>query len=169
MGKTVATESMRANDSSAEQVFRQYGDMVYRLAFARLRSRADADDVLQEVFLRYLRAAPACHDEDHRKAWLLRTTINCCHTLAGSAWRRHTAALPDTVVAAPTEPSGVYEAVMSLPANYRTVVHLYYYEDYAVAEIAALMGRKEATVKTWLHRARARLRDLLKGEFDDVS
>ena len=149
---------------SAAAVLSRYADMVYRLAFARTKSRYDADDILQEVFLRYIRSAPDFQDEEHRRAWLIRTTINCSKTLLMSAWFRKTVPMDDTLVAEMQETGEVYDAVLRLPKTYRTVVHLYYYEGYSVAEIGSLLDFKEATVKTRLHRARALLRDTLKGE-----
>lgn len=149
---------------SAAAVLSRYADMVYRLAFARTKSRYDADDILQEVFLRYIRSAPDFQEEEHCRAWLIRTTVNCSKTLLMSAWFRKTVPLDDTLVAEMRETGEVYDAVLRLPKAYRTVVHLYYYEGYSVAEIGGLLGCKEATVKTRLHRARNLLRDTLKGE-----
>ena len=149
---------------SAAAVLSRYADMVYRLAFARTKSRYDADDILQEVFLRYIRSAPDFQEEEHCRAWLIRTTVNCSKTLLMSAWFRKTVPLDDTLVAEMRETGEVYDAVLRLPKAYRTVVHLYYYERYSVAEIGGLLGCKEATVKTRLHRARNLLRDTLKGE-----
>ena len=90
--------------------------------------------------------------------------MNCSKTLLMSAWFRKTVPLDDTLVAEMRETGEVYDAVLRLPKAYRTVVHLYYYEGYSVAEIGGLLGCKEATVKTRLHRARNLLRDTLKGE-----
>ena len=149
---------------SAAAVLSRYADMVYRLAFARTKSRYDADDILQEVFLRYIRSAPDFQEEEHCRAWLIRTTVNCSKTLLMSAWFRKTVPLDDTLVAEMRETGEVYDAVLRLPKAYRTVVHLYYYEGYSVAEIGGLLGCQEATVKTRLHRARNLLRDTLKGE-----
>ena len=149
---------------SAAAVLSRYADLVYRLAFARTKSRYDADDILQEVFLRYIRSAPDFQEEEHCRAWLIRTTVNCSKTLLMSAWFRKTVPLDDTLVAEMRETGEVYDAVLRLPKAYRTVVHLYYYEGYSVAEIGGLLGCKEATVKTRLHRARNLLRDTLKGE-----
>ena len=143
------------------QVFLQYRHTVYRLAMARLGNTSAAEDIVQEVFLRYLRKAPAFHDEEHRKAWLLRVTVNCCRTAKTTAWARHTVPLEDTLTMETDEPSGVMEAVQSLPPAQRIAVHLYYYEGYAVKEIAALTRSRESTVKTRLHRAREALRHLL--------
>jgi RNA polymerase sigma-70 factor (ECF subfamily) len=148
-------------DLTVAQVFLQYRHTVYRLAMARLGNASAAEDVVQDVFLRYLRKAPAFRDEEHRKAWLLRVTVNCCRTAKTTAWARHTVPLEDTLTVEADEPSGVMDAVQSLPPAQRIAVHLYYYEGYAIKEIAALTRSRESTVKTRLHRARESLRQLL--------
>ena len=160
-------ETPHAYDA-VETVLQQYGPMVYRLAFSHTGCRADADDVFQEVFLRYIRYRVDYIDEEHRKAWLIRTTIHCSRTLLASAWYRHTVALPTDIRTEMPEKSEVYYAVAALPAKYRTVVHLHYYEGLSVREIGELTGQKESTVKSLLFRARKKLRDALKGDIADV-
>lgn len=144
---------------------RQYAPAVYRLAYARTGSRTDAEDVMQEVFLRLVRAGPAFDSEDHAKAWLLRVASNCACDLLRLPWKRREEPLEDDLPA-PEEPEAgsVTEAVLSLPARYRIPIHLYYYEDYSVAEIAKIMGKSEGTVKSRLFRARNLLRERLKEE-----
>lgn len=155
-----------------DALFTAYGNMVYRLALTRTRNPADAEDVAQEVFLRYLKASPEFASAEHQKAWLITVTVNCSKTLLGTAFRRHTVALD--AVAEPGEDGGmpdstVYDAVMRLPQKFRTAIHLYYYEDYSVKEIADVMQASESAVKSWLFRARTQLKKDLKGAFDDVS
>ena len=170
-GMSVNTESLRnarALNDSVDEILNRYASMVYRLAFARTKNRFDADDILQEAFMRYIRSTPDCQDEEHRKAWLIRTTINCSKTMLSSAWFRKTAPLDDTLFSEMKEHSEVYYAVLALPVQYRTVIHLFYYEEYAVADIAKLLDCKQSTVKSRLHRARNLLREKLKGETFDV-
>ncbi|MBM6887731.1 RNA polymerase sigma factor [Pseudoflavonifractor phocaeensis] len=150
-------------ETGLRQVMERYGDMVYRLALAQTHSSHDADDVFQEVFLRYLRAAPAFREEEHRKAWLLRVTVNCCKKLHGSFWRRHTVALSETLPAQNPEEGELLGLLEGLPPKYRAVLHLYYYEGYATEEIAAILGRSPGTVRSQLSRGRALLRDAWKG------
>ena len=153
---------------NADALFEAYADMVYRLAFLRTKSAADADDVLQEVFLRVLRAKPDWNDREHQKAWFLKVTINCSKSLLTSAWRRHTVPEDENLLTVMQTTTEVYPYVLALPVKYRTVVHLYYYEGYKVAEIAKMLGAGESTVKSRLFRARDMLREQLKGEFQDV-
>ncbi len=155
-------------EADAKALFDAYADMVYRLALVRTRSRADAEDVLQSVFLRYLRKPVEFNDKDHAKAWMLRTTIHCSITLLTSAFRRRTVPERDMAVPMPERDDEVYKAVLDLPGQYRTAVHLYYYEGYRIEEIAKMMGSRESTVKSWLFRARAQLHDKLKGVENDV-
>lgn len=153
-----------------ETVVRRYADMVYRLALVHLRSAADAEDVFQDVFLRYAEKAPDFRDEEHRRAWLLRVTLNRCRSHFRSPWFRRTAPLDEAAHAAAPAPdaSPVDEAVARLPARYRAVVHLHYFEDLSTEEIAGATGQRPSTVRSQLTRARAMLRDMLKGGFDDV-
>ena len=155
-------------NNDLDTLFQTYGDMIYRLALVRTRSVADAEDVVQEVFLRCLKSAPVFLSAEHQKAWLLKVTLNCSKSLLGSAFRRHSVA-EDAAgqLVSEDEPadSTVYDAVMRLPEKYRTAIHLYYYEDYAVKEIAQMMRTSESTVKSWLHRARGMLKEELGGEY----
>lgn len=144
---------------------REYAPAVYRLAYARTGSRADAEDVMQEVFLRLVKTKPVFDSGAHAKAWLLRVASNCASDLFRLPWRRREEPLTQDMTA-PEDPGpgSVTQAVLSLPARYRIPIHLYYYEGYSVAEIAGLMGKSQGTVKSRLFRARELLRDKLKEE-----
>ncbi|MDO4270232.1 MAG: RNA polymerase sigma factor [Eubacteriales bacterium] len=146
------------------------GDAVYRLALCRLGSRADAEDVYQEVFLRLLRDTTDFHDAEHMKAWLLRVTLSRCSDLRRSAWFKHTAPLEAAPDAAAPETDGhgeLWQAVGALPDDLRTAVHLHYVEGYGTEEIAAMVGCRPATVRTRLHRARKQLKLDLEGNDDE--
>ena len=153
---------------SPEALARRYAGDVFRLAYARTGSRADAEDIMQEVFVRLLRAGPDFADRAHARAWLLRVAANCANDWFRAPWRRREGPLTDSLPAPEHEDGGVVEAVLALPAKYRTAVHLYYYEELSVAEIAKITGKSESAVKSRLFRARAMLREALK-EDDDVS
>ena len=150
------------------ELARAYAPAIYRLASARTGSRADAEDIMQEVFVRLLRAGPDFADRAHARAWLLRVAANCANDWFRAPWRRREGPLTDSLPAPEHEDGGVVEAVLALPAKYRTAVHLYYYEELSVAEIAKITGKSESAVKSRLFRARAMLREALK-EDDDVS
>ena len=147
------------------QAVERWGDMVWRLALARTANVPDAEDVFQEVFLRFFRHEDELGSDEHRKAWLLRCTVNRANSLFSSPWRKR--ALPLEVAAqvgVEDEYREVYSAVLSLPARYRAVIHLHYFEGLSVAEIAGTLDLPEGTVKSQLSRGRAFLRDLLNEE-----
>lgn len=146
------------------QLVEMYASMIYRIAYTRMQNVTDAEDITQEVLLKYLKAGKTFRDEEHRKMWLIRVTVNTIKSSLTSAWRRHTVALDDV-----TEPS--YEAselpvlkekVEKLPERYRLPMYLYYYEELSVKEIAHVIKSTEGTVKSLLSRGRKMLRDELK-------
>ncbi len=159
-----------------EHILQKYSKMVYRLAYARTKSRADAEDLFQEVFLRCLKNNVHFNSDKHCKAWLIRTTVNCSKNLLTSAWFKRIVPMKNPLEDSAEsnegvpgeEKSEVFYAVLDLPEKYRMVVHLFYYEDYSVAEISEILSRKESTVKTQLYRARELLKQKLKGEYDYV-
>ena len=141
----------------------RWGDMVYRLALARTASVPDAEDVFQEVFLRYFRHEEKFQSDEHRKAWLIRCTVNRAKSLTASPWRRRTVPLEVAEeVGVEDDYREVYSAVLSLPGKYRAVIHLHYFEGLSVAEMAAALKSTEGTVKSQLSRGRALLREALK-------
>lgn len=151
-------------NESAEIVIQRYSDMVYRLAFARTGNKYDADEVYQEVFLRYVRKNPAFNSEEHRKAWLIRVTVNCCHKLSGSFWNRNTEPLREEIPFEGDLENTLYYELKRLPPKYREVIHLFYYEDMTTEEIAAALGVRSSTVRSQLTRARSMLKDIIKEE-----
>ena len=166
--------SLRANET-LEATLDVYGNMILRLAYSCLKSRDDAEDVLQDVMVKLLELNPKFESSEHEKAWLIRVTINLCRNRLRSPWRRHRE-LDEAVSvsgqpgwdAALGEKNAVMEAVMSLPEKYREVIHLFYYEDYSVAQIGQILKKNESTVRSLLYRARKQLKDLMKEgwEFD---
>lgn len=156
-------QSLRMDDCT-EKVIRYYADMVYRLAFARTGTKHDADDIFQEVFLRYVKKKPIFKDEEHRKAWLIRVTINCSNTFLSSLWRKKTQELTMDVIFESKESQDLYVEVKKLPPKYREVIHLFYYEDMSLEEISLTLNRKNSTVRAQLTRARGMLKKLLKEE-----
>lgn len=148
-----------------ETVFKRYADMVYRLAFVRTGNRSDSDDILQEVFLRYMKVWQKMKSEEHIKATLIRITVNCSNSLFSSAWFKKTAPLDENIsVTDNASLENTLSEVLKLPLKYRTVIHLYYYMGYSVAEIADLTKTNPSTVKTRLSRAREQLKKTLKEE-----
>ena len=164
--KMNSPEQLKLKDyATPETAFQKYADEVYRLAFVRTVSRSDSDDVLQEVFLRYMRVWGKMQSEEHVKATLIRITVNCSNSLLTSAWFRKTEPLYENIPAADGYSDGnALSEDLKLPVKYRTVIHLYYYMGYSVTEIAELTNTNPSTVKTRLSRARGRLKKALEAE-----
>jgi len=155
---------------SVDEAFQKYGDRIFSAAFSVCRNRADADDVVQDTLIRYYSLDKEFENEAHLKAWLIRVSVNRAKDISSSFWRRNTVEWEDTMdelaFEAP-EDSRLFEAVMRLPEKYRTVIHLFYYEDYAVEEIAAILRRPKGTVKSQLNRGRTLLKNMLQEEWND--
>ena len=151
-----------------EKALYQHANRVYRLALLQMKNKSDAEDVFQEVFLRLVQHQDKISDEEHLKAWLIRVTLNCCKKQFDSAWRRKTVSMEEQKEAGyeeEYEENVIYKEVQNLPEKYRTVIHLFYFEEYSVKEIGEITGQKESAVKTQLSRARGILKEKLKGEF----
>ena len=154
---------MALTEEQRTLVVNRWGDMVYRLALARTGCVPDAEDVFQEVFLRYFRHEERFHSDEYRKAWLIRCTVNRAKSLTASPWRKRIVPLETAEeVGVEDDYREVYSAVLSLPGKYRAVIHLHYFEGLSVAEIARMLQVPEGTVKSQLSRGRALLRDMLE-------
>ena len=151
----------------AERILEEYGNSILRWAYSYLHNMSDAEEVLQDTLLRFLKTAPDFENSAHEKAWLLRVAANLSKNRLDYNRVRAADALSDVLAAQKREDlSFVWEAVKALPVTCREVVHLFYYEGFSTAQIARLLGRKESTVRSDLHRGRIRLRELLKEAYD---
>ena len=146
------------------RILEKYADTVYRLAFSRTKSSYDAEDIMQNVFIKFIKCDVNFESDEHIKAWLIRVTINLSKNLLASAWFKRTTTLEDDIVVTLREESEVYRYVLDLPAKYRTVIHLFYYEDMSTASISEILNIKESTVRSQLHRARNMLKNKMKGD-----
>jgi RNA polymerase sigma-70 factor (ECF subfamily) len=158
------------------QVIDQYRDMVYGIALTHTRNRSDAEDVFQEVFLVYHRKQPSFREDERRKAWLITTALNCSRQLTANSWHRKVVPIheqnfdevtDETFRFRTDEQDAVFSALQELPSKYRTVLHLFYFEDMSLAQISAALDIEVGTVKVQLSRGRAQMRDRLKGEYFD--
>lgn len=138
--------------------------MVYRMAYSMLKNKYDAEDIHQEVFIKYLRKRPDFESIEHERAWFLRVTINLCKNFWKTAWRQKTVSIReiDLERTEETNEDEIIDIVKQLPQKYRLVIHLFYYEELSVNEISELLHIKASTVRTHLTRARARLKELWK-------
>lgn len=155
-----------------EEVIERYADMVYRLALLQVKKQTDADDIFQEVFIRLVSHIHKLQNWEHVKAWLIKVTINCSRKHFSRYSARNVFPMEEVTELSVTE-SGfawvegdgpVTAAVKRLPVKYRNIVHLFYYEELSVAEIAGITMQKETTVKSQLFRAREMLKGMLEGE-----
>ena len=150
-------------DERFTNLARRYMDTVFRVAFSYMKSRADADDITQNVLLKLYRREEEFESDEHLKHWLLRVTVNECKSAFRALWRHHediedyaeTLALPSK------EHSDLFDAVMNLPRKYRVAIYLFYYEGYTTREMGEILGLPETTVRTHLARGREKLRKIL--------
>ena len=171
------------SDAELTKAYQDYSDMVYRIALVQTKSRAQAEDIQQDVFMALVKYSDRIKNENHLKAWLIRVTQNACHKHYRSLWIKLTVLYDDALYkengndSSPEDPGGypgeedpdhpyddmVRETVEKLPENYRIVIHLFYYEEMSVREIAQTLKVSEQNVKTRLSRARDKLRQQLEG------
>lgn len=149
-----------------------YAGTLYRIACTYCRQHADAEDIVQTAFMKLYQTETEFQDEEHIKRWLIRVTVNEARNLCKSFWKKNVTSLESSGMIQPydfprPEYSDLYDAVLSLPGKYKIVVHLYYYEDYSVKEIAEILSLKETTIQTQLMRARKQLKIKLKEVWQD--
>ena len=154
------------NDFQARRLVNTYSDMILRISCHYLCRSCDAEDVCQTVFLKYLSSPGKFKNDQHEKAWIIRTTINVCKDILKSADRSKTVALDDSMGVCPPPEcrSDLMDAVKCLPENYRISIYLHYYEGYTAKEIGTLLGKRENTVCSYLTRGRKLLKRLLSDQ-----
>ena len=153
-----------------QEMVKKYADTVYRIAINYTKSGFDADDVVQNVFLKLYTQDKLAQDGEHLKRWLIRVSINECKNLLAAFWRKNVVSIEEEnyePVFSTPEKSDLYNAVMDLPIKYRIVIHLYYYEGYSSKEIASLLNIREQAVRTRLVRGRNMLKQQLKEVWQD--
>lgn len=154
-------------NQKAQGLLTSYGNRILRLAYSYLHNMEDAEEILQDTLLQYLKAAPVFENEAHEKAWLFRVAGNLSKNRISYNNVRSTDELKETLAAEEREDlSFVWEAVKELPVAYREVIHLFYYEGCSTGQIAAILQQKESTVRSRLMRGRERLKLILKEGYD---
>ena len=159
---------MRSEQETVKAIER-YADTVRRLCVIHLKNDADTEDIFQTVFLKYVLSSVSFENDEHEKAWFIRVTINACKDLLRSFFRAHTVSLdevPEQPAELPPDYRDVWDAVFSLPQNYRDVVYLHYFEDYTAPQISRILGKNVNTVYTFLTGSKRMLREKLGGEYD---
>ena len=155
---------------SVQELFEKYQDNLYIIAFNVCKNAEDAKDVVQDTFIQYYSAKKEFDNEQHIRAWLIRVAINKAKNVNSNFWRKNKMSLEDymeTLVFDTPQSEELFETVMHLPEKYRIVIHLFYYEDYSVHEIASILKLSESNVKVRLSRARTLLKEKLQEEWDN--
>ena len=161
---TVCTQDI--NDS-ATSILEEYGNDILRLAYSYLHNMSDAEDIVQDTLIQFLKTNPKTHSPQHKKAWLLRVAINLSKNKINYNNIRQTDELADHLVASNREDLAfLWDCVKRLPPKYRKCIHLYYYEGYSTIELSSLLQLKESTVRSTLKRGREKLKILLKEDFN---
>lgn len=159
-------EALHTNDY-LQRVVDKYSDMLFRITLLHLKNKSDAEDAAQDVFFKLVEKEHIFESDEHEKAWLIRVAINVCKDRLKSAWFRKTVVFEENLYNTTPEKKEVLSSVLELPVKYRSIVLLFYYENYSIAEIARIIGKKEATIGSQLHRARKLLKIKLEEDFDN--
>ncbi len=151
-----------------QELIECYQNNLYAVAFNVCKNAEDAEDVVQDTFIQYHTSKKDFENEQHIRAWLIRVTINKAKNMNHTFWRQNKMSLEDymeTLTFETPESEYLFETVMRLPKKYRIVIHLYYYEDYIIREIADILKISESNVKVRLSRGRMMLKESLKEEW----
>ncbi|MDD7429105.1 MAG: sigma-70 family RNA polymerase sigma factor [Oscillospiraceae bacterium] len=160
------------SDEYIRYILETYSAQIIRLCYTYVKNKEDAEDIAQDVFLELMRRNQQFEDAEYEKAWLMRTAVNKCKNLLKSSRVKRTVPLEDEYTDNDSNPenqkedNAVRDAVLALPEKYRTVVHLFYFSEMSIKEIAVVTGVNTATVGTRLARGREQLKKILKGEID---
>lgn len=153
-----------------QEMIHAHSASIYRLAFAITRSHSDADDVTQEVFISYLRNKPVFENERHARAWFLKVASNASKKVFRNPFYNTTDSFDEAFHNLPKQEQQDYEplykAIGKLPKKYRTVIHLFYFEEYSTLEMSEILNINESTLRTQLARARDQLKKFME-EGDD--
>ena len=162
------SNTLLRTDKEIEEIYCRQIETVYRVCLLHLKNQADAEDAAQAVFLKLMEAGPVFQNQEHEKAWLIVTASNHCKNLL-KHWFRKSVPLEEGDAFFQKSDSQIdetLEQVLRLPAKYKSALYLFYYEGCSTAQIASILGRKEATVRSDLHRGRIQLKEILKEAYD---
>lgn len=162
-----APMTQEEQDKYLREILDRHGNRILRLAYSYVHNMEDSEEILQDVLMKLISVAPEFENKYHEKAWILRVTANLSKNKIEYNKLRDTDELNEELVAEKKEDlSYIWEAVKSLPENYREVIHLFYEEGYSTDEIAEILSESGANIRTRLKRARAKLKKILREEFD---
>ena len=161
------SEALLRTDKEITDIYMRHVKTVYRVCFAYMKNKSDTEDAVEETFYRMIRKGPQFENEEHEKAWLIRTATNICLNMLNH-WQRNNENIDDhTDLKSPEKANSdeILQAVLKLPEKYKTVVYLYYYEGYTSPEIAEILQKPNSTVRNHLHEARTILKERLGDDF----
>lgn len=156
---------IRSNENINETI-QKYSNTIFKIAFSYTRDKTTAEDILQDVLIKYMMDSTEFNEEEHKRAWIIRVTINECKKIYRSLWNVRRIPLEDIYPYNDPEKHAVFYAIMDLPVKYRIAIHLYYYENLSVKEISVFLKIKENSVMTLLHRGRKLLKNILEVEHE---
>lgn len=166
----MTSSSLLRTDKELAELYRRHVDTIYRVCYALLKNAPEAEDAVQTVFVKLLECPISFESPAHERAWLITTAKNHCLDQLRCWWKKRRVdyeALPELSAPDAPEQGEAFEALMALPPKYKLPLYLFYYEGYASAEIAALLGEKDTTIRTRLRNGRLRLKTVLEG-YDDA-
>ena len=160
--------SLLRTDREITEIYHRQIDTVYRICYSFMKNKPEAEDMVQETFLRLIASGKTFENQRHEKAWLIVTASNLCKDQLKRLYRNDEDLDDHTELAGDPGPkeNPVLEAILHLPSDYKTVVYLYYYEGYSTGEIAKFLCCPQTTVRTRLTRARKQLKSMLGGDLE---
>lgn len=153
-----------AGNKTIQDIVNDYSGMLLRIAFQNIKSLSDAEDIVQETYIKLINSNMDFNNEEHLKAWLIRVTINKCKDHFKSSWFIKTVLISESMDFLAPEEKGIMNAIFSLDRKYRNVIYLYYYEGYSIKEIATILNKNANTISSLLQRARKNLKTIILEE-----
>lgn len=157
------------NQYALEDIIEKYNGMLYRLAIIRMQNKEDAEEVVQDTFVKlieHIQKKKTFNDEEHLKAWLLTVATNRGKSILTLYWNKNTEGMDGLKEFAAPEQKGnyAYDYVLKLPEKYRIAINLFYYEQLTTEQISIIMKTKESTVRSYLHRGREKLKMMMEAD-----
>ena len=160
--------SLFRTDEELVRIYNRHVNTVYRICFMFMKNRHNAEDMVQNTFVRLMKDKTVFQNEEHEKAWLIRTATNLCKDYFRHLWSK-TVSINEAAeisVENPLNTDSVLEKVMALPSKYKTAVYLYYYEGYSTVEIGEILKKDPSTIRGYLHKGRKLLKMEMEGDFE---
>jgi len=150
------------------QIYNRHVDTVYRICFMFMKNECDAEDMVQNTFIRLMKDKTVFQSEEHEKAWLIRTATNLCRDHFRHWWSKTVGInqVPEAGAEQSFETDSIMDKVMALPSKYKTAIYLYYYEGYSTVEIAEILKKDPSTIRGYLHNGRKLLRMEMEGDME---